>query len=219
MIACVFLTMIYYEYSLIRKEKPMQEIVTQLRAQENFLEVDEISEHFIKAIVATEDRRFYNRSGFDIRAFLRAITTNIKEGELVQGGSTIPQQVGKLLYFDHIQTLKEKVIQVYIMYDLESLYSKDEILELYVNSIYFGSGYTGIKKASEGYFHTSAHDLSPAQGSLLAGVVAAPSAYDPSVNFDLAKQRQMAVLISLRDVYNYTQAQIDEIYQTEVVIY
>lgn len=219
MIACVFLTMIYYEYSLMRKEKPMQEIVTQLRAQENFLEVDEISEHFIKAIVATEDRRFYNRSGFDIRAFLRAITTNIKEGELVQGGSTIPQQVGKLLYFDHIQTLKEKVIQVYIMYDLESLYSKDEILELYVNSIYFGSGYTGIKNASEGYFHTSAHDLSPAQGSLLAGVVAAPSAYDPSVNFDLAKQRQMAVLISLRDVYNYTQAQIDEIYQTEVVIY
>lgn len=219
MLLSIYFSYCNHHYQQMKKEKPIESIVLSIQNQEDFIKIDEVSDEFIKSLVATEDRRFYNRSGFDFRALFRAILTNIETGQLVQGGSTIPQQVGKLLYFDHVQTLEEKVIQVFIMYDLESLYSKDEILELYINSIYFGSGYTGIKEASLGYFHSNPLDLDYPKASLLAGIIPAPSVYDPTINFDLAKQRQRAVLISLRDVYGLTQQQIDEIYNTEVIVY
>lgn len=209
----------FIQYQRIKDDRPIETLVDDIRNNPDFLTVDEISEKFLDALVATEDRRFYDRKGFDFRALARSIVTNIKEGEFVQGGSTIPQQVGKLLYFDHDQDLNEKVIQVYIMYDLESLYSKDEILELYVNSIYFGSGYTGIKQASEGYFDSSALDLSWAESTLLAGIIPAPSVYDPTINFDLAKDRQYAVLLSLQNTGVINEDQAERIYNTPLVIY
>lgn len=215
----LYLSYCFYQYQQIKADRPLNELVQQIQSNPDFVTIDEINETMIKSVVATEDRRFYNRNGFDMRAFLRAISTNIQEGEFVQGGSTIPQQVGKLLYFDHLQTLEEKVIQVFVMYDLEDQYTKDEILELYLNSIFFGQGYHGIKQASNGYYQIDPSELNWAQSSLLAGVIAAPSAYEPRTNFDLAKQRQVAVLISLRDVYDLSQQQIDQIYESEIVIY
>lgn len=215
----VFLGFNYYQYQQMIKEKPLEPLVNNLRNNPDFLTIDEISQEFLDALVATEDRRFYSRKGFDFKALARSILVNIEQGKLVQGGSTIPQQVGKLLYFDHDQDLNEKVIQVFIMYDLESLYDKDEILELYVNSIYFGSGYTGIKQAAEGYFNTSAKDLDWSQATLLAGIIPAPSVYDPRLNMKLAKERQYAVLLSLQSTKKLTKAQADEIYKQEVIIY
>ncbi len=215
----LYLSYCFYQYQQIKEDRPLSELVSEIQSNPDFVKIDKINETFIQSVVATEDRRFFDRSGFDMRAFLRAVSTNIQQGELVQGGSTIPQQVGKLLYFDHVQTLDEKVIQVYIMYDLEAQYSKDEILELYLNSIFFGQGYYGIKQASNGYYQVEPSELNWAQSSLLAGVIAAPSAYEPRTNYDLAKQRQVAVLISLRDVYGLSQQQIDGIHNTEVIIY
>lgn len=218
MLISVYFSKLYHDYQVILQSKPLADVVLELTQNETYKKLYEISPSFINSIIAMEDRRFYERSGFDFRAFFRSIWVNLQTGELVQGGSTIPQQVGKLLYFDHLQTLDEKVIQVYIMYDLESQFSKDEILEMYVNSIYYGSGYTGIAEASQGYFGLAPINLEYTQSSLLAGIVAAPSVYDPRVNFDLSKQRQYAVLLSLVETGIITQEQMDQIFNEPIII-
>lgn len=218
-LATTFVGYNYFQYQKIKEDKPIESLVYVIRNNPDYLSIDEVNQTFLDSIVASEDRRFYHRTGIDFRALARSIVTNIKEGELVQGGSTIPQQVGKLLYFDHDQDLSEKVIQVFIMYDLESRYEKDEILELYINMIYYGSGYTGIKQASHGYFNTNPSDLNWAQSSLLAGIVPAPSVYDPSINFELAKQRQFAVLLSLQAVEILSEQEAKDIYNQSLIIY
>ncbi len=206
----------YIEYQEIINDTPLDIKVNQTRANPDFLELAEINETFISSLVASEDRRFFERRGFDFRAFVRSVLVNLKSGKLLQGGSTIPQQVAKLLYFDHDQDLKEKVLQVFVMYDLEARYSKDEVLELYINSIYFGSGYTGIKQASLGYFNTTPIDLDWPEASLLAGIIPASSIYDPTLNFNLAKQRQQAVLMSLVDVEILSQTEADVIFNLDL---
>lgn len=112
-------------------------------------------------------------------------------------GSTITQQTGRLLYFTQEQRFTRKVAELFVAFDLEKNYSKEDILELYINIIYYGNGYYGIRDASLGYFNKEPKDLTLDEASLLAGIPNAPSVYSPNKNLDLAKKRQSAVLSAM----------------------
>jgi penicillin-binding protein 1A len=165
------------------------------RANRIFVGFDDLSPWLVKALVATEDERFYDHSGIDYRALARAV---VKRGLLGQsnagGGSTITQQLAKNLYFTQEKKMERKVAEVFMAFALERDYSKNEILELYVNTIYFGNGYYCIKDASEGYFGKEPEDLTDYESTLLAGVPNAPSKYSPTVNLELAEKRQEQVV-------------------------
>lgn len=171
--------------------------IQEIKSDENYLTIDNIPDDFKHAIVAVEDHRFYTHSGIDLITTTRSMLENIKEKDIVAGGSTITQQTGRLLYFTQEQRFTRKVAELFVAFDLEKNYSKDEILELYCNMIYYGDGYHGIKKASNGYFKKEAKDLTLAEASLLAGLPNAPSAYSPTKNKKLAHKRQSVVLTQM----------------------
>ena len=132
--------------------------------------------------------------GIDIIAIARAAWNNIKSWSLREGGSTITQQLAKNLYFTQERSFIRKAAEVFMAFRLERTYSKDEILELYVNSIYFGDGYYCVRVASEGYFGKEPADMTDDEATLLAGIPNAPSVYSLTANPDLASQRQQYVL-------------------------
>lgn len=162
--------------------------------QDNYVKISEIPESLQQAVVAVEDRKFYSHWGFDAEGIMRASLVNLQYGEVREGASTITQQLVKNLFLSQEQTMGRKAEEFLLAMDMELNYSKDEILELYLNSIYFGSGYYGIAEASEGYFGKSPSMLSLPETSMLAGIPNAPSVYSPYVDFMLAKKRQFIVL-------------------------
>lgn len=159
---------------------------------------DKIPEDFIEAIVAVEDRKFYQHHGFDLEGIGRAVYMNLKGGELRQGGSTITQQLAKNLFLNNDRTYTRKIKELALSIKLENLYTKDEILEMYCNVIYFGSNAYGIQAASQTYYNKDAIYLSREECALLAGLPQAPSVYNPKSNPALAQKRQATVL-SLMD--------------------
>lgn len=175
----------------------IQDKIQEIKKDENYLTIDNIPDDFKHAIVAVEDHRFYTHSGIDLITTTRSMLENIKEKDIVAGGSTITQQPGRLMYFTQEQRFTRKVAELFVAFDLEKNYSKDEILELYCNMIYYGDGYHGIKEASNGYFKKEAKDLTLAEASLLAGLPNAPSAYSPTKNKKLAHKRQSVVLTQM----------------------
>lgn len=175
----------------------IQNKIQEIKNDENYLTIDNIPDDFKHAIVAVEDHRFYTHSGIDLITTTRSMLENIKEKDIVAGGSTITQQTGRLMYFTQEQRFTRKVAELFVAFDLEKNYSKDEILELYCNMIYYGDGYHGIKEASNGYFKKEAKDLTLAEASLLAGLPNAPSAYSPTKNKKLAHKRQSVVLTQM----------------------
>lgn len=175
----------------------IQDKIQEIKNDENYLTIDNIPDDFKHAIVAVEDHRFYTHSGIDLITTTRSMLENIKEKDIVAGGSTITQQTGRLMYFTQEQRFTRKVAELFVAFDLEKNYSKDEILELYCNMIYYGDGYHGIKEASNGYFKKEAKDLTLAEASLLAGLPNAPSAYSPTKNKKLAHKRQSVVLTQM----------------------
>lgn len=176
--------------------------IEQLKSNDNYLELNKIPEYFKDAIVAVEDHRFKSHGGIDIISTCRAILNNIKAMSIVEGGSTITQQLAKNLYFSQEQDFVRKVAELFAALDLEKDYSKDDILEFYLNTIYFGNGYYGIYDASMGYFNKPPKDLTIKEATLLAGIPNAPSVYALTENPDLAKQRQAQVLDAMVN-YNY----------------
>lgn len=223
LIACtagsIFVFYSYRQYEALLAQEPLSQAVQRARSMKGYVTYQEISPHFIDALVATEDRRFFERRGFDFRAFFRAVLVNYESGALKEGGSTIPQQVGKLLYYDHKQTLSEKIEQVMLMYDLERAYTKEEIFELYANLTPYGDGIIGVANASNAYFKVRPNKLTYPQASLLAGLPQAPSAYAPRHHFDRAKLRQKKVLQNCVDVEYITQKEADEYYKTRLKIF
>lgn len=196
----------YRTYKIAISKQSIVDAVQTYREKPNYVDYASIDSDFIHAIIAIEDRRFFLREGIDWRALFRAALRNLKANQAVEGGSTITQQIAKNLYFVRQKRgIYEKIAEVYIMYDLEHLFSKEELLALYSNMNYYGDGYWGIHDAADGYFHTSADQLSIAQASLLAGIINAPSAYQLSTGYDLALQRQKKVLQAMRDT-NYISA-------------
>jgi len=152
-----------------------------------------------KAVMAIEDRRFYSHPGIDARGLARAMWVNLRSGKFVQGGSTITQQLAKNLFLTPERTLKRKVQEVLLALWLERTYSKDEILTLYLNRVYLGSGVYGVDAAAKKYFGKSARNVTLLEAATLAGLLKAPSHYNPSSDPEAAKQRAAVVLKSMVD--------------------
>ncbi len=132
--------------------------------------------------------------GYDILSIGRAVLSNIKSGELSQGGSTITQQLARNMYFSQDKKISRKLAEVFVARDIEKMYDKDEIFELYVNSIYFGSGYYSVYDACIGYFGKKPAQMNSYEATMLAGIPNAPSVYSPDVNPELAEQRRQQVV-------------------------
>lgn len=183
----------------------------QIETTPGFTPVEELPKCYVDAVIAVEDHRFYLHPGFDIIATSRALVNDVKAGAFVEGGSTITQQLAKNQFFSQDRDLERKVAEVFMAFDLESKFSKDEIFELYVNSIYFGNGYYGIHDASVGYFGKEPSELTDSEATLLAGVPNAPSAYAPTDNPELARERQLQVLRQMVEYKMITPEESQEI--------
>ena len=179
---------------------PVEVALTNIEADKDFVSYDDISKDLTNALVAIEDHRFFLRDGIDIIAIARAFITNLNNKTIAEGGSTITQQLAKNIYFNHNVSLTRKVAEIFFVYDIESKFSKQKILSYYANIIYYGDGYYGIKKASEGYFHKDCSELTLFEASLLAGLPQSPSNYQLSSGLDLALKRQQQVL---KAMYTY----------------
>ena len=147
-----------------------------------------------QAVIAIEDSRFYSHIGLDVEGIARAALVNIQKGSIVEGGSTITQQLVKNLFLSQEQTVNRKLEEALLSIDMELHYSKEEILSMYLNTIFFGSGSYGIQEASRNYFAKAPSELTLAESALLAGLPNAPSLYSPYINITAAKQRQALVL-------------------------
>ena len=181
---------------------PMEEQVAQTTAQENYTTLDQLPEIYLDAVLAVEDRSFYGHHGFNLRSTGRALIRNFQEKDLVEGGSTITQQLAKIWYFDLDKKFDRKVAELLMAFNIEEHYTKKEILEFYLNSIYFGSGYYNVYDASMGYFGKVPAEMNDYEATLLAGIPNAPSVYSPDVNPDLAEQRRQQV-IQCMEQYGY----------------
>lgn len=194
------------------KEVSLEKKVSNIKNDVNFVSIDDVPKYYQDAIIAVEDHRFKEHGAIDIISIGRAIVSNVQAKELNEGGSTITQQVAKNLYFiSEKNFVYRKVAEIILSFDLENNYSKDEILELYFNTIYFGEGYYGIKEASKGYYKKEPKDLSLYEATLLAGVPNAPSVYAPTINPDLAKSRQGKVVRSMVEYGYLSQEEADKI--------
>jgi len=158
-----------------------------------------ISPHLVGAIIAVEDQRFYRHGGFDVIRVLGAGWNNVLEGRAEQGGSTITQQLARLSFLTSEKTLRRKLQEVILATRLERAFTKDQILEMYLNKAYFGDGLYGVEAASLGYFGKHASDVSAAEAALIAGLVKAPSTYAPTVSPERAIARRNLVLRVMRD--------------------
>ena len=190
----------YDKYKAALENGPLNDVITELQGKENYTQYEDIPEIYFKALVAVEDRRFYKHNGFDIIGTTRAIYNDIKAKELLEGGSTISQQLAKNLYFPKDNTLQRKIAEIFMAMKIERDYEKDDVLEFYVNGIYYGSGYYSIYDASKGYFDKEPKDMTDYECTLLVGIPNAPSIYSLDVRPDLAKQRQEKVIECMVDV-------------------
>lgn len=203
---------------LFYREQSSDENITakikEIQESENYVTLEELPQSYLNAVVVVEDHRFYNHGAIDIIAIGRAIVTNIKNFDFVEGGSTITQQIAKNIFFTQDESMVRKIAEIFMAFKLESMYDKDEILEIYVNNSYFGYGYTGIKEACNGYLGKDPMEMTLYDASLLAGVPNSPYYYSPRSNIDLATKRQQKVLSSMVK-YNYiSQEEADEALNT-----
>lgn len=206
--------LVYQGYTMYREaldKISVKDKVAQIETGENYTQLEELPEFYIDAVITVEDRRFYNHGALDFIGIARAVWTNIKSSELKEGGSTITQQVAKNLYFTQEKTALRKIAEIFMAFEIERNCDKSTILELYVNTSYFGSGYYGIKEASKGYYNKEPIDMNKYESSMLAGVPNAPSAYAPNKHPDLAEQRQKQVLNKLVKYGKITDTEKEEI--------
>lgn len=163
------------------------------------IRAEELPQYVVDAIVYTEDRRFYSHFGFDIISFTRAMFANIFAGRFVQGGSTITQQVAKNLFLTNKKTINRKAQELLLAFWLEYKFSKEQILTLYLNRVYFGNGAYGIEAAAQKYFQKTSRDLNILEGAILAGMLKAPSRYNPIASKERALERASVVLGIMKD--------------------
>lgn len=160
----------------------------------NYVHIEEMPDNLRNAVIAAEDTRFYWHYGFDMIGIGRALVSNIKSGSLKEGGSTITQQLAKNLFLSRDKKISRKLEELMLSIKLEGMYTKDEILEMYLNVIYYGSGVYGIGNASQEYFEKDVSKLSLEECALLAGIPKAPSLYNPKADSEKSKERQDTIL-------------------------
>lgn len=182
----------YLKYKNAIHKLSLNDAILEIQSRENYTKIEDISDDLKAAIVAVEDHRFYEHSGIDIISLFHSIYVDVMSKSLEYGGSTITQQFVRNIYFSQEKSSVRKIAEFFLAMELEKNYSKDEILELYLNIIYFGNGYYGIYNASYGYFNKSPKDLNIYEATYLAGLPNAPSVY--SENSELAEQRRLQVV-------------------------
>ena len=183
-----------------------------------WIDLENISKYLIDATISTEDKNFYKHKGFDIPRIIKAGWRNLTSGKMLEGASTISQQYVKNLFLDFDKTWERKWNELWLTLNIELHYSKDEILEGYLNTINYGHGMYGIENASQFYFGKSAKDLTLAEASMLVGIPKSPANYSPIVNYDLAKERQEMVLnLMVKNEY-ITEREKENAYNSELNI-
>lgn len=184
----------YDMYKKAVEKVPIETQVKKIEAKENYTELEEMPQIYKDAVISVEDHRFYEHNGIDIIAIARAIFNDIRTLSFAEGGSTITQQLAKNIYFTQEKKITRKIAEVFTAFYIEDKLEKNQILELYLNTSYFGDGYDTVKEASKGYFNKEPINLNDSEATMLAGIPNAPSVYAPTQNLKLAKQRQKQVL-------------------------
>ncbi len=172
--------------------------------------LEEIPESVIKATMATEDRRFFEHFGIDILGTMRAVIENLRANDVVQGGSSLTQQLAKNLFLSSERSIDRKIKEVFLSFLLESRFTKREILKMYLDRAYMGGGAFGVEAAAQFYFGKSIRDVNLAEAAMLAGLFKAPTKYAPHVNMPSARARTNEVLTNLVEAGFYTPAQVHE---------
>ena len=171
------------------------ELLNQVREEQpQYTRLREMPEHFYTMVVAVEDKRFYRHFGYDLISIAKAVKRNVAEGAYAAGGSTITQQLAKNLFYSKEKRLSRKIYELWTSIQLERLFTKEEILEMYVNVIYYGQDAYGVGPATRVYFNKAPKDLTLEESAVLVGLLPAPSFYNPIVNPELSKERQNNVL-------------------------
>ena len=170
----------YKLYKAAIKETTIAEKVAEIKRSVNYVDLDDISDYFKDEIIKSEDKRFRFHFGIDPLAIVRAIKNDLLAGSFVEGGSTITQQLAKNMYFDFDKNFERKVAEVFVAFHLEKDYTKDEILEMYLNCIYFGEICYGIKEAANHYYGAVPDNMSKAQADSLVITIKCPNLYNPN---------------------------------------
>ena len=180
--------------------KQLEEVISEIMAKPNYVKYEDLPQNYINAVIAVEDHRFRDHGAIDLIAIGRAIFVNITSFSLREGGSTITQQVAKnIFYINEENPVIRKIAEIITAFDLEKKYTKNEIVELYVNTIYFGDGYYGIEEACQGYLGKSATEMTLEDCTMMAGIPNAPSVYAPTANPDLTRSRQEKVISDMSE--------------------
>jgi penicillin-binding protein 1A len=176
--------------------------------QNDSIPLEEFPDHLIKAVLATEDRRFYEHFGIDVAGTLRAVVTNARAGGVVQGGSSITQQLAKNLFLSNERTIERKIKEAFLAVWLETRLTKNQILKLYLDRAYMGGGAFGVNAAAQYYFGKSARDVNLAEAAMLAGLFKAPTKFAPHVNLPASRARANVVLDNLVDAGFMSEGQV-----------
>lgn len=182
----------YLKYKEAVNNLNLNDAILEIQNKNDYTKLNAISDDYKKAVVVIEDHRFYSHSGIDFISIIRSAYVNISRKSLDYGASTITQQLSRNIYFSQEKSPIRKIAEIFVAFDLENNYTKDEILELYVNIIYFGNGYYGINEASYGYFDKAPKNLTFYESTYLAGLPNAPSIY--SENEKLGEERRLQVV-------------------------
>ena len=231
MIIVLIIALIYFGVYLYVKMSPKVEINTtnsvflydnkdevffQGNESKSWVSLDDISDYVIKATIYTEDKNFYKHHGFDYLRILKALYINVTSGKTSQGASTITQQYAKNLFLSFDKTWKRKWDEMWYTLKIEANYSKDEILEGYLNTINYGHGMYGIENASKYYFGKKAKDLDLAEATILTGIPKSPANYSPLINLEASKKRQLLILNLLVKNGVITEKEKNEAYKKEL---
>ncbi len=192
----------YDMYKEALKQIPLDKKIESIQQKENYTKLDEVPQIYKDAVIAIEDHRFYKHHGIDIIAIGRAAFNDIRHFNFAEGGSTITQQLAKNIYFTQEKKITRKIAEVFMAKQIEKNYDKDKILELYINTSYFGDGYYTVKEASRGYFGKEPNEITEYEAIMLAGIPNAPSVYAPTVNKKLANKRTKQVIMKMVE-YKY----------------
>ena len=182
-----------------------------------YLPIDNLPEYAKQAVIVTEDKKFYSHNGIDFKGIVRAFWALVKNnGEKTQGASTITQQLARVVFLSTEKTYERKIKEIFIALELEKKYTKDQILEFYLNSIYYMNGYYGLEAASRGYFNKSCNELSLGQIAFLSAIPNNPTLYDPLKNFDNTVKRKNRILDQMLEDKVITQVEYDEAYNEKI---
>lgn len=193
-----------------------EEVIFSGNGNKEWISLENISPYLIDATLSTEDKRFYSHPGFDFIRIIKSVYVNLTTKNLSQGASTITQQLARNLFSNFDKTWKRKIKEAWYAFRLEINYTKDEILEGYLNTINYGNGVLGIENASYYYFNKSAKDLNLAEASMLAGIPKAPNAYSPLNNVETAKDRQAIILNNMVKNKKITKEESNDAYNVEL---